>query len=487
MSPLTGDELLNASSDLERYLQSYDSLLGRVENREHFRRFARGQLGPIQRKSLEPIADAEGANPRTLQFFFSQYKWDQVAVWARLRQHVAEQYGGPGGVFIIDETSDAKKGEYTPGVAPQYCGESGKIDNCIVSVHVAYARDGYQGLIDGELFLPESWNPNPDDPEVQEKRRRAEIPDDVVHEDKPTMALRQLQRAVNSGIEGSFTTADEGYGGKPWFRERVASMKLTYVFEVPKSTQGWTHEPRVIPPPKRKRTGGRPPGPRFSQIGRYRVDKLTAHRRGLRFLPWKRFKVHDTEKGPEVWEFKAAPFWEHSDGRPRELDQLLLVGRNVRTKDIKYFLSNAAPDTPIETLIYIAFSRWRVERCFQDCKTELGLNHAELRTYQGLHRHLALTAVNYFFLQDWMLKHVEKKKERVDCQPVCRLDREALSTPHRGNHDQTANEATGREAGERYRLDAGAQGRLSDISDAASRTRPEAAGDRYRPAGFVPV
>lgn len=415
---MTGEELLQAADGLETYLCTYDCLLGRPENREHFHRFARGQLGPIERKSLEPIADAEGANPRTLQLFFSHHKWRESDVRTELQKKVATQYSGPGGVFVIDETSDAKKGEYTPGVARQYCGESGKIDNCIVTVHLAYARGDFHSLIDGQLFLPACWNPNTADPIVQEMRQRAAIPNHVVHEDKPTIALCQLERAVSNGIVGSYVTADENYGGKPWFRERVASLGLIYVVEVPKSTQGWCHEPRLLPPPRRRRRRGKPPAPPFSQLGRYRVDRLLSHRRGLRFCRWQRFKVHDTEKGAEVWEFKAARFWEHSDGRPRELVQWLLVGRNLRTKEIKYFLSNAPLDTPIETLIYIAFSRWRVERCFQDCKTELGLNHAEIRTYPGLNRHLILTAVNYFFLQDWMLKHVEGEKKRPDSEPV---------------------------------------------------------------------
>lgn len=405
---LTGEQLLTAAEDLEAYLSTYDELLGREENREHFRRFARGQLGPIERKSLEPIADAEGVNPRTLQFFFSRYKWNVNGVRQSLQQKVAALYSGPGGVFVIDDTSDGKKGDWTAGVARQYSSEAGKVENCIVTVHVAYARADFHALIDGELYIPEQWNPDPSNPSIQLRRKRAAIPDDVVHETKPAMALRQLKRALESGIIGSYVAADEAYGRLPWFRDEVAGLGLIYVFEVPRSTQGWVHEPYVIPPPRRRR--GRAPKPTVSQLGRNRVDNLLTSARGLRFLPWNRFKVHDTEKGPEVWDFKAARFWEHSDGRPRGPVQWLLVGSNVRTGEIKYFLSNAPPETPIETLIYIAFSRWRVERCFEDCKTELGLNHAELRTYAGINRHLILTSVNYFFLQDWMLKHKDKDK-----------------------------------------------------------------------------
>lgn len=414
---MTGKELMEMTADLESYLGTYDDLLGRAENREHLRRFARGQLGPIERKSLEPIADAEGINPRRLQFFFGRHAWDEEGVRDELQQKVARQYGGKDGIFIVDETSDAKKGEWTAGVARQYCGETGKVENCIVSVHLAYARDDFHALLDGELFLHESWDPNPDDPLVQRKRKRAQIPEHVVHESKATMALRQLGRALANGVPGSFVSADEGYGSKPWWRRAVGALGLTYVVEVPRTTYGWTRKPvRAVPP----YSGfGRPPTRAVADSKARSVETLMKAPSGLRFSPWTRFHVHDTEKGPEVWEFKVGAFWEQSDAAP-EKAQRLLVGRNVRTGEIKYFLSNASEDVPLETLIRVAFSRWHIERCFQDSKSELGLNHAEIRTYRGLHRHFILTAVNYFFLQDWLFTHGGKKGIGPDGKPVGR-------------------------------------------------------------------
>jgi SRSO17 transposase len=396
---MTGKELLTLADDLEKYLASYDELLGRKENREHFRRFARGQLGPIERKSLEPIADAEGVPPRGLQQFFTQYSWDEGGARDKLQKKLAKQYGGKDGIFIVDETSDAKKGEWTAGVAPQYCGESGKIDNCIVTVHVAYARQGFHALLDGELFLPECWNPNPKDAAITAKRERAEIPEHVLHESKPVIALRQLKRVKANGVPGQWVSADEGYGGKPWWRNAVAEEGFWYVVEVPKNTQGWPREPN---------------GQRKAQT----VEALVNSMRGWRLKKWQTFRVHDTHKGPEVWEFKAGRFWEHGGNAPQG-SQWLLVARNVRTGEVKYFLSNAPEDTLLRTLVRVAFSRWQVERCFQDCKSELGLNHAELRHYRGLHRHLILTAINYFFLQDRLGLYKREKKSGDDVEPVC--------------------------------------------------------------------
>jgi SRSO17 transposase len=411
---MSGEELLKLTDDLEAYLSSFDALFGRAESREHFRRFARGQMGPLERKSLEPIADAERVAPRGLQQFFTQYGWDEDGARNTLQKKVAAKYGAESGIFIVDETSDAKKGEWTAGVAPQYCGESGKIDNCIVTVHVAYARGDFHAVLDGELFLPERWNPNPQDAAITAKRRRAQIPDEVVHESKPVMALRQLKRARANGVPGCWVSADEGYGGKPWWREAVAEEGCLYVVEVPKSTQGWARAPVLK---AQEYTGkGRPSKARPIATA-MTVEALSSSTAGWRFKKWQRFHVHDTQKGPEVWEFKAGRFWEHGPNAPT-MEQWLLIARNVRTGEVKYFLSNAPEDTLLRTLVRVAFSRWHVERCFQDCKSELGLNHAELRNYKGLHRHLILTAINYFFLQDRLGLYKREKNAGSDGEPV---------------------------------------------------------------------
>lgn len=405
---MTGGTLLKAADFLEAYLTTYDALLGRAENREHFRQFARGQLGTIERKSLEPMADAEGTSPRTLQLFFSKAKWDEEGVLDELHAKVRTKYGGSDGIFVIDPTSDAKKGKHTAGVARQYCGESGKIDNCIVAVHLGYTCGEFAGLLDGVLYLPKSWDSNPEDPEVQRKRRNAGIPKAVVYQSKMQIAYAELDRALANGIPGRFVTADEDFGGKPWFRDAMADLGLYYVFEVPRNTQGVVRKPRED----------------AQGADAMWSEDILKSAKGLRLVSWKKFKIHMTEKGPEVWEFKATPFWERRGDNFAPV-KWLIIARNVITREVKYFLSNAPSGTPIEALIRVAFARWIIERCFQDCKTELGLNHAEIRKYRAIQRHLTLTAVNYFFLQDWMLRNRGGKKPGSHCEPVCRCDSEA--------------------------------------------------------------
>ena len=419
---MTGNKLLKMSADLERYMASFDGLMGRPENRKHMRRFARGQLGPIKRKSLEPIADAEGVEPRSLQQFFSHCVWEEGVVRDELQKRVAQAYGSEEGIFVIDETSDAKKGEFTAGVSRQYCGESGKVDNCIVTVHTGYVSGGQHALIDGELFLPESWNPDSRQPEIGLKRKRAKVPEHVVHVSKAEMALKQLERAKANGVPGRYVGADEGYGGKPWWRGAVDGLGYVYVVEVPKSTAGWMRKPKFRLP--RWKGRGRPPTRREATTRSKTVAEWGRDGKVRWQMPWTRYRVHDTEKGPEVWEVKAGWLWEGGENGPQKA-QMLLVARHVLSGEEKYFLCNAPEGTPMEKLLQVAFSRWRIERCFQDCKSDLGLNHAEIRTYRGIHRHLTLTAVNYFFLSEWMRRHAKAGEKRSDGEPVCRWDTEA--------------------------------------------------------------
>lgn len=224
---MTGAELLALADELDAYYRAFDGCVVRREARKWLRVYARGQLGPIERKSLEPIADAEGVAPRTLQWFFMRNGWDEDQVLAVHQRRVGGELSGADGVFVIDETSDAKKGEWTAGVARQYCGESGKLDNGIVSVHLAYVREDWHALLDGELFLPERWNPDSDDPRIALKRRRAQLPPDALHRPKTVMALGSwigrgpmAWRGATSRLTSS--TAGRRGGGRLDLRRRSA-------------------------------------------------------------------------------------------------------------------------------------------------------------------------------------------------------------------------------------------------------------------------
>jgi SRSO17 transposase len=151
--------ILRIKPALTRYLHDFDGCMGRVTNRRHLRTYVAGQLSDLQRKSVEPIADAAGQPPRTLQQFLGLLQWDEEAVRDRLQRRVAQRHPHPHVIGIPDETSFAKQGNQTACVQRQHCGSRGKQDYCVVAVHLGYAAGDFHTLLDGELYLPEmTWH-----------------------------------------------------------------------------------------------------------------------------------------------------------------------------------------------------------------------------------------------------------------------------------------------------------------------------------------
>ena len=380
---------------LRQFLKRFDDCFPRKDTRAHLSVYVSGQLSDIPEKSVEPIAINAGVPVRTLQEFLSQHAWDHDKARDRLQQIVRDEHAGPNSVAVIDETSDVKKGDKTPGVQRQWCGAVGKTENCIVSVHLAYARDGFHCLLDGELFLPESWSDDRD------RCREAGIPDDMVHRPKWRIALELYDRAKANGLHFDWATFDEGYGGKPEFLRELTARGQRFVGEVPRNFMGWVDPPRVVTRPYHKNRRGRGRKvPRLASGSRpaYRVDQMLDDPR-LRNQPWRRLRVKDGHKGPMIWEVKCLRFSPvGDDGLPGEPLHLIVARDVLNPDEVKFFVSNAPEVTPVQAMLLVAFSRWRVERCFEDQKGEIGLDQYEGRRYRGLKRHLILCCVSYLFL-----------------------------------------------------------------------------------------
>ncbi|HLN30291.1 MAG TPA: IS701 family transposase [Gemmataceae bacterium] len=310
---------------MTRYLKRFDNCFERKDTRAHLGVYVGGQLSDLQEKSVEPIALAADVAPRTLQEFLSQLKWDEDRLRDRLQQIVVAEQAGPNVVGIIDETSDPKKGDKTPGVQKQWCGRLGKNENCMVTVHLGFAQGDFHCLLEGELFLPESWDQD------RERCREAGIPDDVVYRPKWRIALELYDRAVANGVHFDWLTFDEGYGGKPEFLRELSARHQSYVAEVPRSLTGWLKPPRVVTRPYHRHGRGRGRNvPRLASGSRpaRRVDELL-NDAALRDQPWQRWRVKDGEKGQQVWECKHT-FLTIKDESGLPGAQLhLLIARNV--------------------------------------------------------------------------------------------------------------------------------------------------------------
>jgi SRSO17 transposase len=398
---------------LTRYLKQFDDCFARRDTRAHFSTYVEGQLSDLGEKSCEPIALAAGIPPRNLQEFLSTYKWEEDQTRDRLHRIVIRDHAGRNSVGIIDETSDAKQGDKTPGVKRQWCGTLGKKENCIVTVHLAYAVDDFHCLLDGDLFLPEDWSND------RARCRAAGIPDDVVYRPKWKMALELFDRARDNGVMFDWLTFDEGYGGKPEYLRELQGRKQHFVGEVPKTFTGWIHAPRVTDRPFRRAKGRGRKTPRTLSGSRpaISVENMLKYSPELRDQEWVRYRVKDGEKGPMVWEVKHVRITVKDERGLPGMRLHLVVARNaLDPTEIKFFLGNAPLETSVQTLLLVAFSRWRVERCFEDQKQEVGLDQWEGRHWLGLKRHLILTSVSYLFLAR-VREKLRGKKSRADRVP----------------------------------------------------------------------
>lgn len=386
---------------LDRFAAQFDDCYRTRPSRDHMRTYLNGQLGDLERKSVEPIALEAGVPPRTLQEFLSLHRWDEEAMSRRLREITVRDHADPQAIGVIDETSFVKKGPKTPGVQRQYCGHTGKLENCVVTVHLAYVTPEFHALIDGDLYVPEeSWAGDRD------RCRAAKIPDDVVYRPKGAIALDLLKRAREDGVQLRWITADEFYGRSKEFRDTVSDSGMNYVVEIPSNLTGWARIPRVIPAGTRLPSGRRSRAPRVAAGEKAARPVARLWKRGG--PSWTTYRVKDTQKGPEVWHVRETRFYP-KDGDIPGRESRLIIAVHALSGEVKYFLSDAGADVPLKTLLYVAFSRWHVERLFEDGKGEVGFDHFEVRNYRSLMRHMVLSNLSLYFLCEETTRLREKK------------------------------------------------------------------------------
>jgi len=371
------------------HLHSYSTFLGRGPIVGHIDTYGRGLLSDLPRKSVEPIALAAGACVRSLQLLLTQHEWDETGLGdAMQRRIVQEHLPAPGEqrsdcvgvVGWIDETSVAKKGEKTPGVQRQYCGSTGKIENCVVSVHLAVGYGSFSCLIDSDLYVPQKWIEAPD------RCQEAGIPKDWPFRSKPQIALDQVKRALGNGLRFDWIGFDEGYGGKPWFLRGLEQWGVTFIGEVPKTF-------RCFSVPPRYRSLQRPYVAKEAQ-------NLARSGKSMRGKKWKRYRLRHKTVGDSIWEVKAGRVYMSVEGKCHDREYWLIVARNTGTGEVKYFISNAPARTSLKRLLEAAFSRWGIEHLFRVAKTEIGLGHYEGRRYRGLMRHMMLCQLVLLFVAE---------------------------------------------------------------------------------------
>jgi len=383
---MTADQIRSLQPELAALLETFRPYLKRGSNYRHLLAYVLGLLADLKRKSIEPIALAAGAAVRTLQEFLSFLDWDHAAANDHLQRLVMDRHACERAIGVFDAGGHAKQGRMTPGVRRQWCGETGKIDNCVVGQHLLYSdnhpTNPFNCGLASDLFLPEEWEKD------RQRCRRAGIPDDVVHRPKWRMALDQLKQAIGNGVRFWFVTFDEDYGKVPAFWFELDALGQQAIGEVPANFHVF---------PKR-------PACRSLQRahGSKRVDNLCRFSPLFREQPWRRVTAKEATRGPVVWEVKAARvhLTDTSDkpSRPTDRQYGLIVARHPDTGEIKYFISNAPARVSLADLLTAAFARWHIELWFERAKQEAGLGAFEVRTYRSLLRHWLCSRLAMYFL-----------------------------------------------------------------------------------------
>jgi SRSO17 transposase len=354
---------------LQRYLPRFY----RAEHRAHVHTVVRGLLRGLERKTCEPIADQAGLHRKAIQTFVGQGAWEDDDVIDELRDHVRDELADPEAIVILDGSGFVKRGTASCGVARQWCGRLGKVENCQVGLFLAYAAPGGSALVDRRLYLPEDWTAD------AARREEAHVPEEVTFQEAWRIAAELLRR--NAGLPHAWVIGDDEFGRASAFRQWLRRRGERYVLDVPSNTTIRDLERRR--PPRRRAGVGRK-----REVPFCRVDVWAARQPAAR---WSRFTVRDGEKGPLEVEAMTVRVRARQERRIGS-EERLLVARTVEARpQTSYSLSNAAPDIPLSELVRVHGTRSRIEALFESGKGDAGLAHYEVRSWVGWHHHVTLS------------------------------------------------------------------------------------------------
>jgi SRSO17 transposase len=315
-----------------------------------------GLLSGAERKNSWQLAEQSGdPNPYGFQHLLGRADWNPDALRDRLQTYVTDYLADPGAVGVIDETGFLKKGRHSAGVARQYSGTAGRIENCQIGVFLAYATEQGHTLLDRELYLPQEWTSD------RERCRRASIPDERVFATKPALARQMLERAFDAGVRLAWVTGDSVYGDDRALRGWLEERKQAYVLAVSGKESAWlSNEQRQI---------------------KTILAELPAQ-------GWERLSAGAGSKGPRVYDWRRL---ELSAPTQQGWKRLLLVRRSISDpSEMTGYIVFARAHTSLRELVRVAGTRWTVEESIQTAKGEVGLDHYEVRSFTGWYRHMTL-------------------------------------------------------------------------------------------------
>jgi SRSO17 transposase len=378
---LSAAQVRSCADCLTAFAQRYLPRFHRDEQRAHALTVLRGKLTGLERKTTEPIARDARQKRRPLQLFVGAGGWSDDAVRAELRAHVRDELADADAVLVIDGYGVPKKGDDSCGVARQWCGHLGKVDNCQVGYVLAYVAPRGQALLDGRLYLPEHRAAD------TQHRDKTHVPDDVTFQEGWRIALALL-RGSGRELPHAWVVGDDEFGRASDFRGQLRLDKQRYVLDVPCTTSVRDLSARRPP----ARPGGRDRLPPFEQARAWAARQPRGR--------WRTFRLPGGAKGPR--RVRALQQWVQTKdgGGCVGARERLVVIRTVEPKPRTWYtVSNARKDMPLARVVKAHAARHGVEELLQEGNGEVGLDHYEVRSWVGWHHHLTLSLLALWFLQ----------------------------------------------------------------------------------------
>jgi SRSO17 transposase len=394
-------DLRKLDQELTEFIGSMVEGMGRTERREALAAYVMGLLLDGERKSIEPMAARLVDDASEIQAMRQRLQQAVVvADWAddEMRSRLARKLDAelPGvEALVVDDTGFPKKGKHSVGVARQYSGTLGRIDNCQIGVSLHLAGEPGSGCIAMRLFLPEAWA------EDARRREAVGVPAEVVSQKKWEIALDQIDAALRWGVRKHTVLADAGYGDASEFREALRQRDLRYVVGVQGEHRVWP--PGVLPRPPENKPGeaGRPRTFWSADAGPVKISEAAKHlgREAYSIVRWREGSRGRQSSRFVAWWVQSAENCRKGRGRtPTEPQWLLCEWPDGEDAPTKFWLAAFPKNTSLAALVRLAKLRWRVERDYQELKQEVGLDHYEGRTWRGFHHHATLCSVAHGFL-----------------------------------------------------------------------------------------
>jgi len=384
---LTAVDCAALADELVAFHAQFHAAYGRIEHHRLGLAYLSGLLSNQGAKSVEPIALTflDAAAVRPLQRFLKAYRWDAGAMAATHQALLAEAIAAPDGMLTVDSCEFPKKGTESVGVARQYCGARGKVENCQSGVFVGYASARGYGLLASQLYLPQAWFT----PEQAERRKDTRVPTDLPFQTKPQLAQTLLAQ-VAPRFPAAWLGCDAVFGADWAFLDALPAG-THYFASVRANTLVFVTPPRVAVPRYRGR-GRKPTRPRVTRGRAQTVAAVAASPA----CAWTSVVLAEGAKGPIRAAVACLRVSPAVAGLPRPVVWLFL--RRLEDGSLKYAFSNAPADTRVAALCRAATLRWPIEQCFQDGKSQVGMGQYEHRSWPAWHRHMLYVCLALHFL-----------------------------------------------------------------------------------------